>query len=180
MIRRPPVSTRTDTLFPYTTLFRSPELLEYNGGSIDRYVTQTFDVEYGTTEYGAEAYEAYLRERYVALGATPEQIERIVPRNVERYLADPYPFDVSHTGIWEPDADGNFHRADNICLNGSLASVENYIDGSCVVSANNMAVAVTEAKRRSGHGWAPSASATVYLSGSSRAYLRYEIGRAHV
>src|SRR3546814_15901280 len=24
MIRRPPLSTRTDTLFPYTTLFRSP------------------------------------------------------------------------------------------------------------------------------------------------------------
>src|SRR3546814_10373945 len=24
MIRRPPMSTRTDTLFPYTTLFRSP------------------------------------------------------------------------------------------------------------------------------------------------------------
>src|SRR3546814_14109527 len=27
MIRRPPRSTRTDTLFPYTTLFRSPHLL---------------------------------------------------------------------------------------------------------------------------------------------------------
>src|SRR3546814_16879598 len=26
MIRRPPRSTRTDTLFPYTTLFRSPRL----------------------------------------------------------------------------------------------------------------------------------------------------------
>src|SRR3546814_1439995 len=26
MIRRPPRSTRTDSLFPYTTLFRSPEL----------------------------------------------------------------------------------------------------------------------------------------------------------
>src|SRR3546814_15796633 len=25
MVRRPPRSTRTDTLFPYTTLFRSPE-----------------------------------------------------------------------------------------------------------------------------------------------------------
>src|SRR3546814_1425668 len=25
MIRRPPISTRTDTHFPYTTLFRSPE-----------------------------------------------------------------------------------------------------------------------------------------------------------
>src|SRR3546814_19429445 len=27
MIRRPPRSTRTDTLFPYTTLFRSPRRL---------------------------------------------------------------------------------------------------------------------------------------------------------
>src|SRR3546814_13530809 len=25
MIRRPPISTRTDTLFPYTTLFRPPQ-----------------------------------------------------------------------------------------------------------------------------------------------------------
>src|SRR3546814_10027555 len=31
MIRRPPRSTRTDTLFPYTTLFRSPEILIPNG-----------------------------------------------------------------------------------------------------------------------------------------------------
>src|SRR3546814_13798758 len=28
MIRRPPKSTRTDTLFPYTTLFRTDRLLE--------------------------------------------------------------------------------------------------------------------------------------------------------
>src|SRR3546814_4236616 len=28
MIRRPPRSTRTDTLFPYTTLFRSAEVVE--------------------------------------------------------------------------------------------------------------------------------------------------------
>src|SRR3546814_7921806 len=27
MIRRPPISTRTDTLFPYTTLFRSAHFL---------------------------------------------------------------------------------------------------------------------------------------------------------
>src|SRR3546814_4361371 len=30
MIRRPPRSTRTDTLFPYTTLFRSPALRPRN------------------------------------------------------------------------------------------------------------------------------------------------------
>src|SRR3546814_11380969 len=29
MIRRPPRSTRTDTLFPYTTLFRSPPCYRY-------------------------------------------------------------------------------------------------------------------------------------------------------
>src|SRR3546814_15318959 len=36
MIRRPPRSTRTDTLFPYTTLFRSHELVQrpvHLGGS---------------------------------------------------------------------------------------------------------------------------------------------------
>src|SRR3546814_6022249 len=31
MIRRPPRSTRTDTLFPYTTLFRSQTLLGVTG-----------------------------------------------------------------------------------------------------------------------------------------------------
>src|SRR3546814_12469463 len=34
MIRRPPRSTRTDTLFPYTTLFRSTEKLLLSGGAI--------------------------------------------------------------------------------------------------------------------------------------------------
>src|SRR3546814_3639264 len=33
MIRRPPRSTRTDTLFPYTTLFRSP-VVEIGGRGI--------------------------------------------------------------------------------------------------------------------------------------------------
>src|SRR3546814_11753642 len=40
MIRRPPRSTRTDTLFPYTTLFRSEESLELGpvarGQAVDR------------------------------------------------------------------------------------------------------------------------------------------------
>src|SRR3546814_5424854 len=39
MIRRPPRSTRTDTLFPYTTLFRSPTELVgrrgHEGGRLD-------------------------------------------------------------------------------------------------------------------------------------------------
>src|SRR3546814_16475507 len=37
MIRRPPISTRTDTLFPYTTLFRSlVDLREAERGRVHR------------------------------------------------------------------------------------------------------------------------------------------------
>src|SRR3546814_15235624 len=36
MIRRPPRSTRTDTLFPYTTLFRSKRLRDHLACLIDR------------------------------------------------------------------------------------------------------------------------------------------------
>src|SRR3546814_8448474 len=35
MIRRPPRSTRTDTLFPYTTLFRSLLLLDSQGAIVE-------------------------------------------------------------------------------------------------------------------------------------------------
>src|SRR3546814_2375748 len=34
MIRRPPRSTRTDTLFPYTTLFRSPAWVSCRGAAL--------------------------------------------------------------------------------------------------------------------------------------------------
>src|SRR3546814_13414675 len=35
MIRRPPRSTRTDTLFPYTTLFRSARLIRLRQASVN-------------------------------------------------------------------------------------------------------------------------------------------------
>src|SRR3546814_4267710 len=42
MLRRPPISTRTDTLFPYTTLFRSSTGGEPTGAtSPDGYCTRT-------------------------------------------------------------------------------------------------------------------------------------------
>src|SRR3546814_20832214 len=36
MIRHTPRSTRTDTLFPYTTLFRSKEMLQPHHSGVDR------------------------------------------------------------------------------------------------------------------------------------------------
>src|SRR3546814_14014518 len=44
MIRRPPRSTRTDTLFPYTTLFRSPISQTYHRNA-PRQIAQTCDAK---------------------------------------------------------------------------------------------------------------------------------------
>src|SRR3546814_20132791 len=44
MIRRPPISTRTDTLFPYTTLFRSWAMIDYLGVVLWDIVVANFHV----------------------------------------------------------------------------------------------------------------------------------------
>src|SRR3546814_5873554 len=44
MIRRPPVSTRTDTLFPYTTLFRSVCLLNTVGLLLAKFLRRSGEV----------------------------------------------------------------------------------------------------------------------------------------
>src|SRR3546814_11703378 len=72
MLRRPPRSTRTDTLFPYTTLFRSggisgplyafrPVWEELSGGKVnivelpfaEHYTKMMLDLRNGTGEYDA-------------------------------------------------------------------------------------------------------------------------------
>src|SRR3546814_4450501 len=66
MIRRPPRSTRTDTLFPYTTLFRSTTVEVKSGYGLDtdseirmlraaRRLGEVRDVRVSTTFLGAHA-----------------------------------------------------------------------------------------------------------------------------
>src|SRR3546814_4731001 len=43
MIRRPPISTRTDTLLPYTTLFRSFSRPRWRRAEIDRFEQQRLE-----------------------------------------------------------------------------------------------------------------------------------------
>src|SRR3546814_15677565 len=51
MIRRPPRSTRTDTLFPYTTLFRSiGELIAYQRAEVEARGKQV-SADYGRTRW---------------------------------------------------------------------------------------------------------------------------------
>src|SRR3546814_16599568 len=64
MIRRPPRSTRTDTLFPYTTLFRS----------LDDFLARWFgDASTGFTN----AFHAF---------QTPEQFEQLIEAHLRRLL----------------------------------------------------------------------------------------------
>src|SRR3546814_1847480 len=55
MIRRPPRSTRTYTLFPYTTLFRSTDLLNTKGMSSEETVAAIVQMTDGGADYTFDA-----------------------------------------------------------------------------------------------------------------------------
>src|SRR3546814_8261505 len=91
MIRRPPRSTRTDTLFPYTTLFRSSA----GGGSASRGDLRRRMNRRGASPRGAEGYKGYttsplfrLLPRVVraghggSVGEAPTRIDRPIQRAV--------------------------------------------------------------------------------------------------
>src|SRR3546814_15970231 len=61
MLRRAPRSSRTDALFPYTTLFRSKELAEMIAGG------RAIDVQQGIPEHHPGA-EAFLRRGIPVIG----------------------------------------------------------------------------------------------------------------
>src|SRR3546814_9910509 len=68
MIRRPPRSTRTDTLFPYTTLFRSRSLVR-DAEAMDRATAERILAEHNPD----------------ALEVLPQLRETALPRLVELY-----------------------------------------------------------------------------------------------
>src|SRR3546814_14577391 len=76
MIRRPPRSTRTDTLFPYTTLFRSRSLKV----GFDDFVGSIYE----TTSIGFddEACLGCLRHRFHGAYKCPVALEEHVPRQL--------------------------------------------------------------------------------------------------
>src|SRR3546814_2628255 len=81
MIRRPPRSTRTDTLFPYTTLFRS---------NVGTFIVLASD---GTPKVSHRYFStaAPKREKRAATvtedGAEPAAIENVFPRSLEEQLS---------------------------------------------------------------------------------------------
>lgn len=150
-----------------------PELIERNGGSLTRYVTSSYRTTYRTTISDVEGYAAWRRNELSRQGLSGDTLEARVASQVAAYALNPRTVAATWTGdAWEADENGRFTRAGNICLNGFLSTVAGY-SGTCSVSANSTAVVISEATRKSDSGWTPSASATLYLSGTSRFYARY-------
>src|SRR3546814_13947355 len=84
MILRPPRSTRTDTLFPYTTLFRSCEENDWRYPSVDlaRHPKETGDGE-------ARNQENYELHRQFE----PEQLRQRNDEKVDAEIANQRPFE---------------------------------------------------------------------------------------
>src|SRR3546814_7020095 len=76
MIRRPPRSKRTDTLFPYTTLFRSAALQGFDTSSAIR----------RRSDRAAAVFRRGRRARPPALAGAPRQRRRLVPVRLGQLL----------------------------------------------------------------------------------------------
>jgi hemoglobin/transferrin/lactoferrin receptor protein len=157
-----------------------PELIERRGGMLTAFATTARAQSYQTTISDVAGYTAWRRNELSTggpFGINPlsgAALESQLAAQVANYAANPSTLTAAWTAPWwEADENGRFSRTTNICLNGSLDTVAGY-NGVCSIGMGRLAsMAITEATRKSAHGWTPSASATVYLSDASRLYARY-------
>src|SRR3546814_6421374 len=81
MIRRPPRSTRTDTLFPYTTLFRSASvnpIVDAGHAFVDRTIDAGAEIDDAQQEFAsARAQLGLVREALEQAFERPGVVERI-------------------------------------------------------------------------------------------------------
>src|SRR3546814_3556467 len=80
MIRRPPRSTRTDTLFPYTTLFRSTRLTDGRRTLQAEFPTAAINLLITTMQDGGRL----VLEKVCALAITIENVPEVNPDAIER------------------------------------------------------------------------------------------------
>src|SRR3546814_16454787 len=118
MIRRPPRSTRTDTLFPYTTLFRSCHsvLTHYGHSAIgDQHLTEYSVEAHGLTKY----FEGFTAVDHVSLEVPAGSIYGVLGPNGEGKTT---PLRMM-LGIVDPDA-----CTSRLLGNNKLQSVRNHIE----------------------------------------------------
>src|SRR3546814_7489570 len=105
MIRRPPRSTRTDTLFPYTTLFRS---LDLDDSSLAENTRGAYPIDYipNTSERNmGPAPSNVIMLTADAFGVLPP-IAKLTPEQALYYFLSGYTAKVAGTeiGVTEPEA----------------------------------------------------------------------------
>jgi hemoglobin/transferrin/lactoferrin receptor protein len=142
-----------------------PEYIRRKGGSIFDVVPVSRYITYKTRQFGIDVYEAFLRSQ--------DYTERAIQRRLNEYRAKPFPIDIERKAPWDADANGKYSRYTNICLNGDVNQIANYLSDSCRSGLVQGRVFTTEAKRRRGDGWAPNLSATFNPTASTRVYVRY-------
>src|SRR3546814_2264158 len=93
MIRRPPRSTRTDTLFPYTTLFRSAALV---GRGAE-------EIPFGAEREGAEIVRQRhaVRPRRAARGLG-ERLRQVAAAHPEPAVVGPFDREIGRAHVWTP------------------------------------------------------------------------------
>src|SRR3546814_13045646 len=79
MIRRPPRSTRTDTLFPYTTLFLSQDTVHAGAGVGPRPVDKTANKNPDGLSGRQTGIRKYIRPEYAANCAVHDLLQLLVP-----------------------------------------------------------------------------------------------------
>src|SRR3546814_16065263 len=82
MIRRPPRSTRTDTLFPYTTLFRSPQSRRgwvFEGGrTMNEHLSDGYELSDDPSRLQLDAIHGYLARSYWSPGIDKALVQRAI------------------------------------------------------------------------------------------------------
>lgn len=152
--------------------FLADQIRDGNGNQFGATLTDSKTLQYTTQETTPDKYVAYMRTLFADAGLSADELDPILNSIRESMIGQTYDF--SNTVEWMPDANGKYHRADNVCVNGFLDTFSNYESAlGCGVSNSTTSRVEASAKTRRDHGWAPSVGATFQFTPNSRAYVRY-------
>ncbi|TAA31315.1 TonB-dependent receptor [Pseudoxanthomonas winnipegensis] len=161
----------------YASYWAFDDFLAAHPGQIRQSVATGYDVHYKTTEtYTQQQREALVADNIAGykelldLGIfTQEEYDEFVAFELSNV---PTTYQVDHHAAWTPDGNGDYTKAGNPCLNGSVAAMPGTAGITCF-SDQVYHTMEGEARKRKDHGWVPFFSVTAHLSDDSRAYFRY-------
>src|SRR3546814_9669226 len=128
MIRRPPRSTRTETLFPYTTLFRSPSKADRHLHPLKEHTMSTLEGESDGLPAGKLLYTAQVH----TTGGRERGVARSCDGNLDIRLST-------------PGAGGSGSNPEQLLASGSSACFEGAIDLPAQIGREHVCTTVPNA-----------------------------------